>query len=200
MTLRGIDVQNYTFDLIREAFIELFCAPKSSIENPSFRVSGQGRNFCVLDYGECEGSSGYWAMDEETGEEGFLEEYNEVFWTYDETNDAWLNNRVVYRKMTKGKGKGKKGKKGKGKGSKGRKWFRPYGKGKGQKGPDYADFGKGKGKGKKGKGKDYKGGKPDQKGGDANVAGETSDTANKTEESQKQEPKYHDDSWNQQYD
>ena len=86
MTLRGIDVQNYTFDLIREAFIELFCAPKSSIENPSFRVSGQGRNFCVLDYGDCEGSSGYWAMDEETGEEGFLEEYNEVFWTYDETN------------------------------------------------------------------------------------------------------------------
>ena len=52
MTHRGVDIQQYTFDMVREAFVELFCAPRSSIENPNFRVSGQGRNFCVLDYGE----------------------------------------------------------------------------------------------------------------------------------------------------
>ena len=73
MTLRGIDVQSYTFEMVREAFVELFCAPKSSIENPNFRVSGQGRSFCVLDYGECEGNTGYWVQDEDTGEEGVLE-------------------------------------------------------------------------------------------------------------------------------
>ena len=37
MTLRNITVQQYTFDGVREAFIELFCAPKSSIENPKYK-------------------------------------------------------------------------------------------------------------------------------------------------------------------
>ena len=32
MTMRGIQVQNYTFEGLREAFIELFCAPKSGLD------------------------------------------------------------------------------------------------------------------------------------------------------------------------
>ena len=55
MTIRGTHVQNYTFEGLREAFIELFCAPKSGLDNPSYRTTGQGRSFCVFDYGECDG-------------------------------------------------------------------------------------------------------------------------------------------------
>ena len=72
MTMRGVQLQNYTFEQIRECMIELFCVPRSALENPSYRVSGQGRTFAVMDYGEIEGSTGYWAECEETGEEGFL--------------------------------------------------------------------------------------------------------------------------------
>ena len=52
MTMRGVRLQDYTFDQIRECMIELFCVPRSALENPSYRVSGQGRSFAVLDYGE----------------------------------------------------------------------------------------------------------------------------------------------------
>ena len=45
MTIRGIHVQNYTFEALREAFIELFCAPKSGLDNPNYRTTGQGRSF-----------------------------------------------------------------------------------------------------------------------------------------------------------
>ena len=40
-------------DIDAEAFIEMLCAPKSSIEN--LRSGGHCRSFCVMDYGECEG-------------------------------------------------------------------------------------------------------------------------------------------------
>ena len=148
MTIRGILVQNYTFGGLREAFIELFCAPKSGLDNPNYRTSGQGRSFCVYDYGECDGQYGYWVQDEETEEEGFVPEFDDVFWTFDDQNDAWISHRFKQRRLRKGKGKGKGKPKGKGKGSKGRSWFKPFAsKGK-SKGKDYSDFGKGKGKGK----------------------------------------------------
>ena len=35
LTLRGYTVQMYTFEVVREVFLELFCMPKSSLENPS---------------------------------------------------------------------------------------------------------------------------------------------------------------------
>ena len=41
MTMRGIPLQYYTFDQIREGVVELFCVPRSEIENPARRVSGQ---------------------------------------------------------------------------------------------------------------------------------------------------------------
>ena len=97
MSLRGIMLQAYTFEQIRECLIELFCAPRSSIENPSYRVSGQGRTFAVLEYGEIEGSMGYWAECEETGEEGFLHEFEDCFWTYDEEGCFWISRPAPFR-------------------------------------------------------------------------------------------------------
>ena len=107
MTIRGVLVQNYTFEGLREAFIELFCAPKSGIDNPNYRTTGQGRSFCVYDYGECDGQYGYWVQDEETEEEGFVPEFYDVFWTFDDQSEAWISHRFKQRKLRKGKGKGK---------------------------------------------------------------------------------------------
>ena len=59
LAIRAFPLRNYTFDLIRTAFLELFCAPRSSLDNPSFRRSNQQRTFFGQDYGELEGSTGY---------------------------------------------------------------------------------------------------------------------------------------------
>jgi hypothetical protein len=74
MMLRNITVPQYTFDIVRTVFHDLFCAPRNSIENPhvrSTRVDGS-KSFLILDQGELEGSYGYWAIDEDADEEGFL--------------------------------------------------------------------------------------------------------------------------------
>ena len=54
LAIRGIALQNYTFDHIRQRFLELVGAPRSSLENPSFRPSNQQRTFLVEEYGELE--------------------------------------------------------------------------------------------------------------------------------------------------
>ena len=64
---------NYAFDRIRTALLELFCAPRSSLDNPSLRPSNQQRTFLVQYYGELEGSTGYWAAEEGAGQEGFVQ-------------------------------------------------------------------------------------------------------------------------------
>ena len=66
MSLRGQTVSDYTFQDVREVMIELCCAPKSSIDNPSLRSVTAVRSFCVLDDGEMEGQDGYWVQDDET--------------------------------------------------------------------------------------------------------------------------------------
>ena len=106
MTQRGILVDAYTFENLREAFIELFCAPRNSIADPSYRTSTQSqRSYVVMDYGECEGHLGYWVQDEETGEEGFIEEFDEEnFWVYHEERDSFIARRTRPR-MSKDKGK-----------------------------------------------------------------------------------------------
>ena len=43
LAIRGVPLRNYTFHRIRSAFLGLFCAPRSSFENPSFRPSNQQR-------------------------------------------------------------------------------------------------------------------------------------------------------------
>jgi len=159
LSLRGVTVTAYTFEVARATAIELFCAPKSSLENPMYRSAGRGRSFCILDQGELMGQYGYWVEDDETCEVGFLPEMDDVFWSYDEMSAAWVSRSFTGRRMRRGHPKGK----GKGKGAKGHRHFVPFrrkgkGKGKGKSKSSYemeevdtAAVAKGKRKGKKGK-------------------------------------------------
>ena len=133
MTHRGRVLQQYTTTELRTVFIEMFCATKTSVDNPLMQPTGAGgrRSFLVLDEGELDGTYGYWAEDEEDGTEGFLDALDDVFWVYDEQNFSWFQKRFQGRRARKGKGKGRR--KGKGKGRSGRRFFRPRGKGKGGK-------------------------------------------------------------------
>ena len=168
MSLRGLNVQQYTVQAVRDMFIELFCAPRSSLENP---LLGSGptqgtRSFCIIDEGEMDGVTGYWVEDDESGDVGFLPEFEDMFWRFDEPSEAWVSRYFKGRRMRIGLPK----RKGKGHGKGGKRRFKPRGKGKRRKGsyshwgegeddeeemPDeYADWnsgGKRKGKGKKGK-------------------------------------------------
>ena len=77
MSLRGMSVQRYTTMAVRDMFIELLRAPRSSLENPSLRtgtVQNQ-RRFCILEEGEMDG---YWAEDDDTGDVGFLLELEDT--------------------------------------------------------------------------------------------------------------------------
>ena len=53
-----MDMPAYTCEAARTVFVELFGTPKSSMENPSLRVSGHvssmNRTFTVEDYAEDE--------------------------------------------------------------------------------------------------------------------------------------------------
>ena len=78
----------------------------------------------VLDEGELEGFSGFWVEDDETGEEGFLDGVEEIFYAHDDENECWIARPVRGRRLRRGSSKGK-GKKRKNFG-KGRRKFRSY--------------------------------------------------------------------------
>ena len=113
-----MNVTVYTFLAVKKVFMELFCTPKISMENPSLRVSGHGssmnRTFTVEDCAEHE--FGQWAMDEVAGEKSYIDDERSCFWTWDDNEYAWqsrpFKGREVMRRKGKGKGKGN----GKGKG------------------------------------------------------------------------------------
>jgi len=182
LSLRGVKMPQYNFEGIRELFHELLITPKTSLEDPNVRPRTDGwkdRSFFIIEEGTLDGFYGYWAEDEETGIEGFLDPFEDDFWIHDEAKDTFAVRRFKGRRYGKGRRKGKG--KGKRKGGKGFRRFRPTvrrkGKGKG-KGhltedgwfipiPEEANAtvptgdsykgkfggGKGKRKGKKGKGK-----------------------------------------------
>ena len=101
-----------------KTFLELFCTPKSSMENPALTVSGHvssmNRIFIGEDYAEDD--FGQWTKDEVTGEQGKVDDERSCFWTWDDTECAWqsrpFKGRQVKRRKGKGKGEGK-GRKGK---------------------------------------------------------------------------------------
>ena len=109
-----------TREAVKTVFVDLFSSPKSSMENPSLRVSGHGgstnRTFIVEDYPEDE--YGQWAIDEATGEQGYIDDERSCFWTWDDNEHAWqsrpFKGRQVKRRKGKGKRKGKGGFKGTG--------------------------------------------------------------------------------------
>ena len=68
-----VNITADTLVAVQTVFVELFCAPENSMENPSLFMSGHGgstnRTFIVEDYPEDE--YGQWATDEVTGEQGY---------------------------------------------------------------------------------------------------------------------------------
>ena len=164
MSLRNITLENYTYEMMKTQYHDLFITTRTSIQDPSIRPQGgRGSNtFYILEQGEYEGEEGFWVEDEE-GYEGFMSNNDEeTFWVLEE-NDAFIARRVSGRnfKFKKRKGKGKSSSK---KGNHRRGGFRPFKKsgsgGKANMADEYSDpydqayWGKGKGKkGKKGKSK-----------------------------------------------
>eukprot|EP00434_Breviolum_minutum_P033647 symbB.v1.2.029774.t1/scaffold3295.1/size59563/3 len=176
MSLRQIDMMRYSYLNVKSLFLELFFSTATSAADPQKRTT-----FLVLDEGEYEEEQGYWVMDQETQEEGFVSLYSEGdFWVLS-AKGQYSRRRIAGRKFRRpGKGKGK----GKSSGRR-RPGFRSR-RGKGAFATDDATqqdwtnsshYGKGKGKGKgKGYGKpqwnyqqNYKGKGPPGK--DANKGG-----------------------------
>ena len=92
LSLQGVDVTAYSFEARRTVFVELFCKPKSSMENLSLRVNKYGnhtsRTLIVQDFAEDE--FGQWASDEVTGEQGYgHDDERSCFWTWDNNKYTW---------------------------------------------------------------------------------------------------------------
>ena len=159
MALRQINMNNYTYLGVKGLFLDLFCGTATGTADPSIRRQRRS-TFLVLDEGDLEEESGYWAMDQETGEEGFVSLFSESgFWVL-AAEGGYTRRRIHGRRFRKPS----KGGKGKGRG-KGRRPGFVSRRGKGA-GAHYAEYPDNSGfyrKGKKGK----KGGKKGFKGKDA---------------------------------
>ena len=159
MALRQINMNNYTYLGVKGLFLDLFCGTATGTADPSIRRQRRS-TFLVLDEGDLEEESGYWVMDQETGEEGFVSLFSESeFWVL-AAKGGYTRRRIHGRRFRKPS----KGGKGKGRG-KGRRpgFVSRRGKGAGAHYAQYPDNSGFYGKGKKGK----KGGKKGFKGKDA---------------------------------
>ena len=151
MSLRQVDMAQYTYLQVKQLFMEFFCTTRAGIADPTIRHVRRS-TFLVLDEGECEGESGYWVTGEETGDEGFVSLYiDDEFWVLN-AKGGYSRRKIFHRKFKQGKGKGRGGKQRK------RPGFKPRSqrKGKGylaeESHDDQAYFGK---KGKKGGKKEW---------------------------------------------
>ena len=133
---RDIELATLTLQQLRELLTTLFHAPKSSLENPSWARKSGPRSLISISYGELGQYEGHWVQDELTGDEGFLDEHEDLFWVYDEEQCFWIKFPFQGRSLRKGgksKGNGKKpGKSKGGKGSRACRFFRPCRKGGGK--------------------------------------------------------------------
>ena len=87
--LRNRTIENYQHEEIRQLFMELSCAPRNSWENPTLVVNRTSRSFCIIEEGYLENQYGYEAEDDETGDSGFLQAFDNAFWTFDDEAEAW---------------------------------------------------------------------------------------------------------------
>jgi hypothetical protein len=191
--LKDINTTDYGWELMRSTFIQLFCTSRGALDDPNvsygqqsggkgaFRRGYGGRTFCIIeecDYGDADGWTGYWVEDDETGQEGLLDETEDILWCNEEGDfSSWYGMRFRGRTVRRGarrKGKGK-GKSKRGKESKGRRRFHRRDGGRTWYGEEESDLSewssadsyyekgdamKGKGKSKsKGKGKPFGKGK-----------------------------------------
>ena len=125
MTHCGRAQAQYNVQELRDLFLEMFFTTRTAVDDPMIQPSGmaQRRSFLVMEEGEIDGTTGYWAEDEDDGAEGLLEALENVFWVFDDSEYTWYQRRFQGRTTRRGKGKGKR--KGKGKGRGGRRFFRP---------------------------------------------------------------------------
>ena len=126
MSFRNISLENYSYEMLKTHYHELFITTRTSIQDPSIRPQGGSRSntFFITKQGEHEGEEGFWVEDEE-GLEGFMSKNDEeTFWVLEE-NDAFIARKVSGRnfRFKKRKGKGKSGNK---KGSHQRGGFKPF--------------------------------------------------------------------------
>ena len=112
LSLLRMDITACTFEAVWTVFVVLFCTPKSSMENPSLRVSGHvssmNRTFIVED--DAEDEFGQWAKGEVTGEQSYVDDERSCFWTWDDTQCACLGVQTIQgppgeKKKRKGKRK-----------------------------------------------------------------------------------------------
>ena len=109
LSVQGMNVTVCTFEAVRTVFVELFCTPKSSMENSSLHVSGHGssmnRTFIVEDCAEDD--FGQWGTDEVTGEQGHIDGGRSFSWTWDDNGYAWQSRPVKGRHVKRREGQGK---------------------------------------------------------------------------------------------
>ena len=95
-SLQGMNVAFCTLEAMKTVFVELFCTPKSSMENPSLRVnrhdSSMNRTFIV----ECAEDEFGRAVDEVTGEHGYIDERS-CCRTFVDNGCAWQSRSRVAR-------------------------------------------------------------------------------------------------------
>ena len=111
----------------------MLCAPRSSLENPSYSHGSAGgpRSFLAAEYGEIDGHVGQWCLGEASDEQGFLALDEDSFWMYDDSSSCWTQQRFQGRRLYSGKPKGKL--KGGFKGARGKDFSRPMFRPKGKK-------------------------------------------------------------------
>ena len=106
MSLRQIDMAQYTYLQVKQLFMELFCTTRTGIADPTIRHVKRS-TFLVIEEGEYDGETGYWVAGEETGDEGFVSLYIEdEFWVLS-AKGGYNKRRVFSRRFKQGKGKGK---------------------------------------------------------------------------------------------
>ena len=108
MSLGNISLENYTYEMMKTQYHDLFITTRTSIQDPSIRPSGGNRSniFYILEQGEYKGEEGFWVEDKE-GQEGFMPTNDEeTFWVLEE-NDAFIARKVSGRIFRFKKRKGK---------------------------------------------------------------------------------------------
>lgn len=96
-------MNNYTHLLVKQLFLELFCATRTGVADPTIQHRG-GSAFIVIEEGEHEEETGLWVANEETREEG-LRCKPTAFTAF------VVQGRIFKKDASEGKGSGKKGKK-----------------------------------------------------------------------------------------
>ena len=108
---------DYSWNLITEVFRDLLCSMKTGINDPNVRPSGgfrsgkgrgsHRRSFIIDEEGDYDDDEGWWVVDEETGEEGFLSQVDDTFYTpKDDWGNEWDAALVAGRFLKRNKGKG----------------------------------------------------------------------------------------------